>query len=334
MPVPPTLVRRLVVAPVVVALEALLIGLSPLLLLAAALLSPFFGGGRPLRATLIALAFAARHMAAILALLGLWVAAGFGARTRRPAIQQAHYDLMRWFVRGIYDTIEGLARVRVRVFESAVAGAMLTAKERPVLVLSRHAGEGDTLLVINELLVRHGRHPQVVMHERLRLDPVIDVLGTRLPNRFVDPRGGDTERDIAELAAGLDGASALIIFPEGRNFSPAHRLRAIERLEQAGHAAEASQARAMHHMSAPRPGGALAALAAAPGADVVFLSHVGFPTGLGEAWRELPVAQTIDIRLWHVPADAVPTDRDAQIAWLFDQWRVLDRWTGEQAAQR
>ena len=334
MPVPPTLIRRLLLAPAIVVLEAILIAVSPLVLLLAALLSPFTGGARPLRAALIAYAFLARHMASLLGCFGLWVAGGFGTRIARPAIQQLHYDLMRWFVRGIYDTIEGLAKVRVRVFESAVAGAMLTAKDRPVLVLGRHAGEGDTLLVINELLVRHGRHPQLVMHERLRLDPFIDVVGTRLPNRFVDPRGGDTERDIAEMAARLDGEAALIIFPEGRNFSAAHRQRAIDRLHEAGHTTEAEKAEAMANVSAPRPGGVLAALDAAPDADVVVLGHVGFPTGLGEVWRDLPVAQTIDIRLWHAPAETVPKEHAERIAWLFDRWAELDAWVAEQDAAR
>ena len=85
------------------------------------------------------------------------------------------------------------------------------------------------------------------------------MLGERLPNRFLDPRGGDTERDIAALAADLDDGAALVLFPEGRNFSPAHRQRAIDRLEQAGHTEEAERARRMRRVSA-RPGGALAAI--------------------------------------------------------------------------
>ena len=334
MPVPPTIVRRLVVAPLVLLVEIAAIAVSPLVLLVAALLSPFTGGARPLRAALIAYAFIARHFASILGCFGLWVAAGFGARTTRPAIQQLHYDLMRWFVRGVYDTVEGLAKVNVRVFESATAGAMLTGKDRPVIVLGRHAGEGDTLLVINELLVRHGRHPQLVMHERLRLDPFIDVVGSRLPNRFLDPRGGDTERDIADMAQHLHPDAALVIFPEGRNFSDTHRQRAIDRLHTAGHANEATRAEAMQHVSAPRPGGVLAALDARPDADVVILGHVGFPTGLKEVWRELPEPQTIDIRLWHAPAHTIPRGQDERIDWLFDRWAELDAWVADQAAAR
>lgn len=325
-PVPPKLVRRLVIAPVVLALELAALLLSPALLLAALVASPFFGGLRPLRAVLIALVFALRHGAATVACLGLWVASGFGLRTRSEAMQRAHYAVMRWFVGGVYRAIVRVARVEVKVVESPEADEVLSSGQRPVVVLSRHAGEGDTLLVIHELLCRHRRGPRVVMHDALRLDPLIDVLGERLPHRFVDPRGGDTEVEIAAMAGELGRTGALVIFPEGTNFSPDKRRRGIERLEQAGHVEEAAWARGMRHLSAPRPGGALAAIAAAPDVDVVVMGHVGFPTGMREVWRRLPEPQTIEVRLWHEPSSAIPAQRDDQIDWLFGWWRRLDDW--------
>ena len=329
MKVPPKLVRRLVIAPLVVAVEALVVLLAPVILLVALLASPFVGGWRPLRAAVIVLAGVARHMAAILATFGLWVASGFGRRIHTEAMQQLHYDLMRWFVSGLYATIVAVARVRIEAVASEQAGAVLSARDRPVLLLSRHAGEGDTLLVLYELLCPHGRAPRIVMHERLRLDPLIDVLGERMPNRFVDPRGGDTERDIAEMASTVRDDSAVVLFPEGRNFSAAHRQRAIDRLREAGHAAQADAAHAMRRVSAPRPGGALAAIEAAPHADVVVMGHAGFPFGLKDVWRDLPADQVIEVRLWHEPADAIPRDRDAQIDWLFGWWQTLDAWVAE-----
>ena len=329
MKVPPKLVRRLVLAPCVVLLEALLVVLSPLLILVALVLSPFFGRLRPLRAVLIVLSGTTRHMAAIAACFALWVVSGFGRRSGTERMQQAHYRLMRWFVRGVYDVIVALARVRVEVVDSDEAGAVLSARDRPVLLFGRHAGEGDTLLVLYELLCPHRRGPRIVMHERLRLDPLVDVLGERLPNRFLDPRGGDTERDIAALAADLDDGGALVLFPEGRNFSPAHRQRAIDRLERAGHTEEAERARRMQRVSAPRPGGALAAIHACPKADVVIMGHVGFPEGLKAVWRHLPAEQVITVRLWHEPADGIPDHDDERRAWLFDRWQRLDDWVVE-----
>jgi 1-acyl-sn-glycerol-3-phosphate acyltransferase len=332
MRVAPKVVRRLLIAPAVVAVEAILVLLSPLVLLMAALVSPLVGGWRPLRAAVIALAFAARHMAAIVACLALWLVSGLGGGTQTERMQRAHYRLMRWFVAGLYETIVAVARVEVRATESAVAGRVLSDKDRPVVLLGRHAGEGDTLLALYELLCPHGREARIVMHERLRLDPLIDVLGDRLPNRFVDPRGGDTERDIAEMAQSLDAAGALVIFPEGRNFSAEHRQRAIERLERAGHAEQAEIARGLRHVSAPRPGGALAAIDAAPASDVIVMGHAGFPTGLRDVWRHLPERQTIEIRLWHEPAGAIPADRDARIDWLYAWWERIDAWVEERTS--
>jgi 1-acyl-sn-glycerol-3-phosphate acyltransferase len=327
--VPPALVRRAVLAPLVVALDALVLLASPLLLLVAALLSPLFGGARPLRVTVIVVVYAWRHLEAVLALFGLWLRSGFGRRLGTDEMQAAHYDVLRRFVAGLYRAIVRVARVEVTTEESEAAYEALSSPGRPVVLLGRHAGEGDTLLVIHELLCRHDRGPRVVMHEALRIDPLIDVLGGRLPNRFVDPRGGDTEVEIAAMARELDDRAALVIFPEGANFTEERRRRGIERLEEAGHEHEAAVARAMRHVSAPRPGGALAAIDAAPGADVVIMGHVGFPTGLGEVWRLLPERQRIEVKLWHEPADTIPEGRDERIDWLFERWRRLDAWVDE-----
>ncbi len=329
MPVPPTLVRRLVLAPLVLALDVVLVLAGPVLLLLAAIASPLYGGWRPVRLVWIVLVFAARHFAATVACLALWLASGFGRAADPERLQRAHYAVLRWFMDGIHRAVLGVARVEVRVVESSQAEEFLSAGGRPAVVLSRHAGEGDSFLVLHHLLCRHGRRPRVVMHDALRLDPLIDVLGHRLPNRFVDPRGGDTEIEIAAMTRGLDHAGAVLIFPEGGNFSDARRRRGIERLERAGHDEEAAWARGMSNVTAPRPGGALAALDAAPQADVVFVGHVGFPTSLRDLWRRLPDRQVVELRLWLVGAEEVPTEHDARIDWLFGWWRTLDAWVRE-----
>ena len=222
-----------------------------------------------------------------------------------------------------------LMRADVRITDSAAAERTLSSRRGPVIVFSQHAGEGDSLLVLHELLVRHRRRPRVVLHEALRLEPLIDILGHRLPNRFVDPRGGDTEGEIAAMAADLGDEDALLIFPEGGNFSPTRRQRAIDRLRRAGHAEEAAWASQMRHVAAPRPGGALAAIAAAPHADVVFIGHAGTPVGIRELWRRMASGQTVQMRLWVAPAGDIPAGHDERIDWLFHWWRTLDAWVDE-----
>ena len=329
---PPLAIRRLVLAPLIVALEIGLVLVSPLVLVAAVVVSPAFGGWRPVRMVVIVISFALHHLAACAACARLWVASDFGRRVDAEQARRAHYDVLRSFVDGVYRTVVRAARVEVRLSESAAVEAILSSSRRPAVVLSRHAGEGDTLLVIHHLLCRHQRRPRIVMHERLRLDPVIDVLGTRLPNLFIDPRGGDTEVAIGALARGMDERTALLIFPEGGNSNARRRRRAIERLADAGHCEEAGWARGMRHMSAPRPGGALAAIDAAPDPIVIFMAHVGVPTSLREAWRLLPHPQTIEVRLWAVPAQEVPANHEQRIDWLFAWWRTLDDWVSERHA--
>jgi hypothetical protein len=90
--VPPKPVRRLVIAPLVVFAELFVLALSPFLLVAAVFAAPLYGGTRPLRATVIVLAGAYRHLEALLTLLLLWL------RGERSAEQ--HYEVMHRFVAG------------------------------------------------------------------------------------------------------------------------------------------------------------------------------------------------------------------------------------------
>ena len=332
MPVPPWAVRRMLIAPLYVVVEAVLLVVLVVLLLPAALVSPAFGGWRPLRAVWLALVLLAHHLGATLALFGLWIASGFGLRLDSPRIRRAHYRVMGWLLAGIYRASVRVAHVRIEETEdSREAQAALRDPSRPLVVLGRHAGEGDTVLVLHELLCRYRRRPRIVMLDRLRLDPVIDMLGSRLPHRFVDPRGGDIEHEIAELARDLDGEEAVVIFPEGVNFSEHRRRRAIDRLEEGGRLEQAERARGMRNVVAPRPGGVLAALGANADADVVVIGHVGFPDGLGELWRLLPQDQRVEVRLWLAPRDEIPPDFGDAVGWLYERWEELDRWVDERA---
>lgn len=78
--------------------------------------------------------------------------------------------------------------VRIEVDEPEPAGEEQAAgPARPVIVLSRHAGPGDSILLVRHLLTVHGRRPQVIMKAAMQLDPSVDVLGHRLPKVFISP---------------------------------------------------------------------------------------------------------------------------------------------------
>ena len=177
----------------------------------------------------------------------------------------------------------------------------------------------------------YDREPRVVLKDTLQWDPAIDVLLNRLPARFISPnpgQGEDVESQIAELARDLDEDDAFVIFPEGGNFTAKRRDRAIAKLRQLGLQRMAERAEAMTHVLAPRPGGFIAALDAAPEADVVLVAHTGLDHLLtvGDLWRELPMDKQIVMRWWRVSRADIPAGREERIDWLFGQWELIDAW--------
>jgi 1-acyl-sn-glycerol-3-phosphate acyltransferase len=176
------------------------------------------------------------------------------------------------------------------------------------------------------------------MKAALQYDPSLDVVINRLPNAFVPRRSGQKRviEEIGRLAATMDDDDALVIFPEGGNFTPRRRRLAIRRLEDKGLAGEAERARGLDHLLPPRPNGAIAAITACPSADVVFVAHTGLDDliTLGDVWRKLPYAAHITVKWWRVPAAEVPRDRESQIRWLYDHWEQIDSWITAQRLTR
>ena len=68
-----------------------------------------------------------------------------------------------------------------------------------MIVLARHAGPGDSFLLVHQLLSAYRRKPRIVMKAALQFDPSIDVVINRLPHAFVHPH-----RTVAGAAAGAD----------------------------------------------------------------------------------------------------------------------------------
>src|SRR6185312_7807457 len=204
---------------------------------------------------------------------------------------------------------------------------------RPVIVLSRHAGPGDSLLLVHQLLSVYQRRPRVVMKASLQFDPSVDIVGNRLPNVWIKSRQAGEHiftEQIARLARGLDGRGALVIFPEGGNWTPGRWRRGIRRLESAGRTDLAERARDMPNLLPPRPGGALAAIAACPDADVIFVAHAGLDNiiTVGDVWGKFPIDQVIRARWWRVASDSIPrsADYEAQVQWLYAWWERIDAW--------
>src|SRR5215210_2393490 len=100
MPLPPSWVRRLVLALLVFVLAVVAVTTLPVWLLVACALTPLVPGRLRLpRVVWMVVVYLVWEAAALLALLGLWVASGFGARIRSPRFQRAHYVLTGRFLR-------------------------------------------------------------------------------------------------------------------------------------------------------------------------------------------------------------------------------------------
>jgi 1-acyl-sn-glycerol-3-phosphate acyltransferase len=349
---PPRPIRRLLLAPLVVVLAAGLVVLTPpvaLLSVTFNLIRRWTGRGhrsRLLRVVFLALAWSVGETAALTALLGLWIASGFGGRLDAEPYRTRHYAVMQRFLDLIFRVAQRACGLSIAV--DAPPDAMLAA-DRPLIVLSRHAGPGDSLLLVHHLLTVCGRRPRVVMKATLQLDPSLDTVANRVPNAFLRRRPAETQggaraagshqseqiRQIRRLAAGLGGRDALLLFPEGGNWTPLRWRRGIERLRRRGHAKLASRAAAMPNLLAPRTGGAFAAIGACPGADVIFVAHTGLDrlVSVRDVWQSLLGDMTVHARWWRVPAADVPrsADHETQTAWLYDWWERLDEWISAQA---
>ena len=269
--------------------------------------------------------------------LALWITSGFGGRLRTEPYQSRHYAIMEWYLGRLYGAAVRTLGLRIEVHEPELtAGEQAARLARPVIVLSRHAGPGDSLLLVHHLLTVYHRRPRIVMKAALQLDPGLDVVAHRVPNVFISSRQAGEKiytDQIRRLAAGLGHDGALVIFPEGGNWTPGRWRRGIRRLERQGRADLAARARDMPHLLPPRTGGALAALAACPSADVIFVGHAGLDqlASVADVWRALPMDHVVEARWWRVPADEVPraADRDAQERWLYDWWARIDAWISQ-----
>ena len=327
--------RRFVLAPAMIGLTVAVWVTLPVWLLVAAALAPVLPGRwRALRLLWMLVVYLTAESVLLVVLLGLWLAAGFGRRIRTPYFEGIHYDL----VQGLLWVLFAEAR-RVLALSIKTDGPTPDAYPgTPLIVACRHAGPGDSFTLIHALMDWYDREPRVVLKNTMAWDPMIDVMLNRIPARFITPSGKagvDVEAQIADLAHDLDANDAFVIFPEGGNFTPDRKRRGIERLRRLGLERMAGRAEQMTHVLAPKPGGLLAALDAAPEADVVLVAHTGLDhlVTVRDLWRELPMDKVLVMRWWQVSRADIPADREQRIEWLFAWWERIDTWVAENKPQ-
>jgi 1-acyl-sn-glycerol-3-phosphate acyltransferase len=258
-----------------------------------------------------------------------WLRYAPGTRDARNRRTAATFTLLGRLLRVLRLAAEPVFGLVVRVTPVVPRATDATP---PVIVLVRHAGVGDSFLVLHLLLDRAGLRPHTVLKRMLRFDPCLDVIIGRLPHCFLPPRRGRTAEDaVRELAGGLRRGDAMVLFPEGGNYTERRHRRAVASLRRRGKTRTAARAARMRHVLPPHAAGTLGALAAAPGADVVFVAHTGLDTivSLPTLWAGIPLREPVRVHWWRVPAAEVPDGDRAREEWLLTQWGQVDHWIAD-----
>ena len=309
-----TWLRRVVTVPVVMTVMVCVLALSPLLLAVAALASLAARSSLPVRTVAFAMAYALIELRTLL----------------RLAIGDLDGDrLMSDFLSAAYAAVRRILDVEVVLDPSSTTREQIP-QHQPVIVLSRHCGPGDTVLVAWLLTVEYRLRVRVVLKAVLRCEPVLDFAGTLGCLCFVS-RGARARRQIHDLAASLAGGQALLLFPEGANFTWTRWHAAIAELRSTGRIREATRAFRQSHTLPPRTGGATAAVTGAPSANVLVLTHNGFcPDGRARPWWQLPLHRKFLVRTALFPAAQLPPP-DRLAPWLERTWEQVDAWVAAHA---
>ena len=158
----------------------------------------------------------------------------------------------------------------------------------------RHCAEGDTPLGSGPR--RATRAAAVLLH----------------PTRRRQGAGAARRARPARCAAD----DAILLFPEGGNWTPGRHSRAIARLLHSGRRQAAADAAENRNVLPPQPTGMLACLAGRPDLTVAVVAHTGLEDLVSPAliWRALPVmGRPMIVRWWFQPARSLPVGEEADV---------------------
>jgi 1-acyl-sn-glycerol-3-phosphate acyltransferase len=274
------------------------------------------------RLTLFLLQYAINDSVEILLAPVYWMLAGLGTRIDQPASIARHDRLQQWSVALLARRAEQLLGLRLDIDTDGEAA--LTPG--PVIVLCRHVNLVDASLPML-LYQRIGYRVRGVIMAELLADPGFDLIYARTGSVFI-PRDNGPEAIalVRTLGSNIDSTTAVVIFPEGRLFRPDRLERAKARLA-IEHPDRADRLASLSHVLPPRPGGVLALIDAVP-ADVVVVAHAGLDryASFAELARAVPLRTPIRVTAWRVPREHIPANVGERVAWLDEQWVLVDNW--------
>lgn len=332
---PPRLVRRTIIDPLFVPFAIALAATFALIVIVTALIAPLTPRRRVLRLAALALTYLCLDVALMVAGLALWLRSPLARRRDGQRWVEVHARLLQWALRAVLR-----AAHRLMGFETTVDPECEVPPfdGRPIVVLARHGGPGDSFALVWLLLERWKRIPRVVLKDALTWDPGLDVVLTRMSGCFLSP-GSDSQdnvRCVVEHADGLSGNDAMLLFPEGGNWTPERHRRAVRRLRRAHRWRAARLAADRTHVLPPRPAGAAATLTSRPDLDVVVVAHAGLDhlTTVRAVWNAIPVATPMRVHWWVEPAGRIPTTESGITEWLDKQWSLVEDWVADDITLR
>lgn len=252
-----------------------------------------------------------------------------------PTWDEDHLELIRRALNNVMFTAG-----KVVGFKIEIEGVITVGRPgHPLVVISRHAGPADSLAIAWLLASTAGRIPRVVLADAMLWDPGIAMVLQRLDSYFVPSSSGagdDRSRGVAELASTLTSKDAMLIFPEGRNWTPDRHEDRVERLRARGEHERADRMAERPWVLEARSRGVAAIRQHAPEADVMVVAH----TGLDMLTRPGPVIGAVPFRnklifrgITHRSED-VPTETDEVEEWLDAEWDEVNGWVDTHVRER
>jgi 1-acyl-sn-glycerol-3-phosphate acyltransferase len=309
-----TLLRRMITIPLATITMVAVLVSAPLLLAGAAVAGLATRSSRPARTVGLLVAYALIELRTL----------GRVLRGQRDCDQLIHD-----FLTSAYTAVRTVLDVEV-VLEPSSAKPDALPRDEPLIVLSRHCGPGDSVLVAWLLAIEYELQLRVVLKAILQCEPVLDLAGGLGCLCFLG-RGDRARSQIRRLAESLRGGQAMLLFPEGANFSWPRWRKAVNQLRSTRGLRAARRALKQSHTLPPSSGGAAAAITGAPSANVLVLAHNGFcADGRARPWWQIPIHRQLLIRTVVVPAARVPPP-DRLGPWLERAWTQVDAWVAAHA---
>jgi 1-acyl-sn-glycerol-3-phosphate acyltransferase len=323
----PSRVARRVALPIYLALFGCLIGLFAIGVVIGVLLAPFNSHQRLFRVSAFGICYCLTELVVLAATGALWMLR-LAQRLLGVDSEERWHRWHRWLLQRALSWVIGGAR-HLAGFRLLVSDASIKtfSDRQPSLVLARHGGPGDSFVLVHLLLTRYERDVRIVLKDALQIDPALDLLLNRLQCCFLPPQSGGRSADlIGSAAAALQPGTALLLFPEGANWTPKRRQLAIRRFRSRHQTEELRTAELLSNVLAPRLSGVSACLDAQPDIEVVMAAHAGLDhlVSAHQLWKDIPFSDPMGARLWQ--ASPPPPDEGDRAVWLVTEWAVVDQW--------